>query len=103
MSNKYNVFLKFIVVLLLIISYLCNLVCVIKHICKCGHLCHARMFLDNEWLLDYFWILCCVISILVSWILNFRILKWLSLINSLILYQRFVMTGFYLYGFYRIL
>ncbi len=103
MNNKYSVFLKFIVVLLLIISYFCNLVCISNHTCKCGHLFHAKMYLDNEWLFDYFWIFCCGASIIISWVLNFRMLKWFSLINVLILYQRFIMSGIYLYGFYGIL
>jgi len=102
MKNKL-VIIKSIVVILLAISYFGSVTCVANHFCKSGHLHHTITYFDNQWLLDYFWVSGCVTAIILSWVFNLRILKWISLSFALILYHRFFSGNIYLYGIFGIL
>ena len=80
MRYKFFIIKISIVFALLWFNY-ANYQCFFHHICHGGHLAHPDSFFDKRYLFDYSWILCSVFSVMASFMYNFRILKWISLVT----------------------
>lgn len=95
--NQYylKTFIKAILILALIWVYIGNVLCYTGHICHGGHLAHPEfVIISYRRSLDFTWVFWSVLSTIIAFTLNFRILKWLYLITLLPVVLRFVIGDF---------